>query len=85
MQESPAVAEAFLGLRKAEEQDAAMQRRLAAQKVEIKRAASKAIADRDAAIADLNGVKKHGGNRRAWRVQVRHQNIHLGTTGGRQP
>ena len=58
MQESPAVAEAFLSLRKAEEQDAAMQRRLAAQKVEIKRAASKAIADRDAAIADLKRVKK---------------------------
>jgi len=56
--ESPAVADALLRLRRAEEQDAVMQKRLAAERADRKRAAAKAIADRDAAVADLKRVKK---------------------------
>ena len=53
LQESPAVADAFLRLRRAEEQGALMQKRLAANQKDRKREAAKAMAERDAAVADL--------------------------------
>ena len=52
MKESPAVADAFFRLRRAEDQEFLKQRRLAAQRKDRKRDAAKAIADRDAAVAD---------------------------------
>ena len=54
--ESPAVADAFLRLRRAEEQDTLMKKRLAAQHNERKREAATAIADRDAAVAELKRI-----------------------------
>ena len=53
VKESPAVAEAFLQRRRAEEQNTLARKRLAAQMNEQSRAAAKAIADRDAAVAEL--------------------------------
>ena len=57
--ESPAVAEGFLRLRRAEEQGVVMQKRLAAQQRDRKREAAKANSERDAAVADLKRVKKN--------------------------
>ena len=54
--ESPAVADAFLRLRRAEEQGTLMKKRLAAQHNERKREAATAIADRDAAVAELKRI-----------------------------
>ena len=56
VKESPAVAEAFLQRRRAEEQNTLARKRLAAQMNEQSRKAAKAIADRDAAVAEL---KRH--------------------------
>ena len=58
LQGDPAVADAFSRLRQAEDQDALMQARLAGQQNERKRAAAKAIADRDAAVADVKRTRK---------------------------
>ena len=58
VQDSPAVADAFSRLRRAEEEDALVKTRLAAQQNERKREAAKAIADRDAAVADLKRTRK---------------------------
>ena len=58
VKDSPAVAEAFLRLRRAEEEEAILQRRLAAEQKERKRDAAKAIADRDAAVAELRKTKR---------------------------
>ena len=58
VQESPVVADAFLRLRRAEAQDALMKKRLAAQHKEKQREAAKAIADRDAAFAELKRTKR---------------------------
>ncbi len=55
---SPAVAEAFLRLRRAEDQDRLMTSRIAAQHNERKREAAKALADRNAAVADLRETKR---------------------------
>ena len=56
-QESPAVAEAFLRFRAVEDQDALARKRLYEQETKKKREAAKAIADRDAAVAELKRVK----------------------------
>ena len=56
-QESPAVAEAFLRFRAVEDQDAFARKRLHEQETKKKREAAKAIADRDAAVAELKRVK----------------------------
>ena len=56
VKESPAVAEAFMQRRKAEEQDTLMRKRLVEQQNKRSREAAKAIADRDAAVAEL---KRH--------------------------
>ena len=58
MKEPPAIADAFLRLRRAEEQDALTKKRVAAQHNERKREAAKAIADRDAAVADFKRTKR---------------------------
>ncbi len=58
MEESPAVADGFFRLRRAEEQGAVMQSRLAAQQRDRKREAGKAKSERDDAVADLKRVKK---------------------------
>ena len=58
VKESPVVADAFLRLRKAEDQEALVKARLAAEHNKRKREASKAIADRDAAVAELKKTKK---------------------------
>ena len=55
---SPAVAEAFLRLRRAEDQDRLMTSRIVAQHNERKRDAAKALADRNAAVADLRETKR---------------------------
>ena len=56
--ESPVVADAFLSFRMVEEQDALLQRRLGEQQQKRKRDASKVMADRDAAVAELKRVRK---------------------------
>ena len=58
MKESPAVADAFLRLRRAEHQDDLARNRLGAQHKERKREAAKALADRDAAVADLRKTRR---------------------------
>ena len=58
VRESPAVADAFLRLRRAEHQDDLMRRRTAAQQKERKRDADKALADRDAAVAELRKTRR---------------------------
>jgi len=54
----PAVADAFARLRRAEDQDALVQKRLAEQQNERKREAAKAIAARNAAVADVKRTRK---------------------------
>jgi len=56
--ESPAIAEAFLQRRKVEEQDAVVKRRRVAKQNEREREAAKAIADRNAAVAELKKAKR---------------------------
>jgi hypothetical protein len=58
VRESPTVADAFLRLRRAEQQDDLMRRRTAAQQKERKREADKALKDRDAAVAELRQTKR---------------------------
>ena len=58
LQVSPAVADAFLRLRRAEEQDVLMKRRHVEQQSERKRQAEQAIADRDAAVAEMKRTKR---------------------------
>ena len=58
LQSDPAVADAFCRLRSLEAQEDCQQQRLVAQQNERKRAALKAIADRDAAVADFKKTKK---------------------------
>ena len=58
VKESPAVADAFLRLRRAEAQDTLMKKHLAQQHNERKREAAKAIADRDTAVAELKRTKR---------------------------
>ena len=57
-QESPAVAEAFLRLRKAEDQENVMRLRIADQHRDRKRDAAKALADRDAARAEIRETRR---------------------------
>ena len=52
-QESPAVADPFMRLRRVEEQCVVMQKRFAAEQADRKRASVKAIKERDAAVAEL--------------------------------
>ena len=56
--DSPAVADASLRLRRAENQEITMNMRFADQQRERKRDAAKAIADRDAAVAELRDTKR---------------------------
>ena len=58
LQCDPAVADAFSRVRRLEAQEALQQQRLVAQQNERKRAAAKAIADRNAAVAELKRTKK---------------------------
>ena len=58
VKESPAVAESFLRLRRAEEQDTLMKRRQAAELKDKKRQAEQAICDRDTAIAERKRIKR---------------------------
>ena len=58
VEENPAVADAFLQLRQAEDQDQFMRKRVADEQNERKRAATKAIANKTAADAKLRDVKK---------------------------
>ena len=58
IKESPEVAEAFLQRRKDEEERAFKQRRLLTEQKERENPAAKAIADRNAAVAELNKCKK---------------------------
>ena len=53
LNESPAVADAFQRLRRAETQDNLNKQRITDQHRERKRDAAKALADRDAAVAEL--------------------------------
>ena len=55
---SPAVAESFQRLRRAEEEEKALQLQLADQQRARKRDAAKAIADKDAAVAELRNANK---------------------------
>ena len=59
IKETPAVADAFSRFRMIEDQDALLQRRLSDRQKQMKRDASKAIADRDAAVAELKRLKKN--------------------------
>jgi hypothetical protein len=56
--ESPAVADTFLRMRKAEHQDDLERRRIATQQNALKRDASQAMVDRDAAVAELKKTRK---------------------------
>ena len=56
--ESPAVADAFLRLRKAEDQERLMRKRIAEQHNDRKREAAKALADREAAVAELRNTRR---------------------------
>ena len=58
VKESPAVADAFMRLRRAEDQDRLTNMRLADQHRERKREANKALSDRDAAVAELRAAKR---------------------------
>ena len=58
VKESPAVADAFVRLRKAEDQEALMQKRAAAEQKDRKRAAENAMAERASAVADLKRVRQ---------------------------
>ena len=58
IQEKPAVADAFLRLRRAEDQERLMNMRIADQHRERKREAAKALADRDAAVAELRNTRR---------------------------
>jgi hypothetical protein len=58
VRESPAVADAFWRLRAAEHQDNVARARAIAQQKERKREATKAIADRNAAVAELNKTRR---------------------------
>ena len=58
IQEKPAVADAFLRLRRAEDQERLMKMRIADQHRERKREAAKALADRDAAVAELRNTRR---------------------------
>ena len=58
VQESPAVAESFLRLRRAEDVETLRMKRLADQQRERKRDATIAIADKDAAVAELRQTKR---------------------------
>ena len=60
VKESPAVAEAFSRLRKAEEDYRLMQRRIADQRKQRKCDAAQAIADRAAAVAEGAGACSSG-------------------------
>ena len=53
VKESPAVADAFLQRRRAEEQDVLARKRISAQLQQQQREATKAIADRNTAVAEL--------------------------------
>ena len=55
---TPAVADAFLQRRRAEEQDTLTKKRLAAQQQQLERDRAKAIADRNAAAAELRQHKR---------------------------
>ena len=56
--ESPAVADAFSRIRKAEDQDSLMNMHAADEQKERKRQAVKALADRDAAVAELRKTRR---------------------------
>ena len=58
IQESPAVADAFLQLRTAEDKQLLMSRRIAEQHNDRKREAAKVIADRDVAVVELRETKR---------------------------
>jgi hypothetical protein len=58
VKETPAVADAFLRLRRAEDQDRLVQARVAHQHKERQREAAKALKDRDAAVAELRATKR---------------------------
>ena len=58
VRESPAVAEGFMRLRKAEAEEFLRRKRIAAQLNQRKRDAAEAIAARDAAVADMKKVRK---------------------------
>ena len=55
---SPAVADAFLRLRRAEDQERLVSQRIADQRSERKRDAAKALKDRDAAVAELRETRR---------------------------
>ena len=55
---TPAVADAFLQRRRAEDQDTLTRKRLAAQQQQLERDRAKAIADRNAAVAELRQHKR---------------------------
>jgi hypothetical protein len=55
---SPAVADAFLRLRRAEDQERLANQRIADQRSERKRDAAKALKDRDAAVAELRETRR---------------------------
>jgi hypothetical protein len=57
IRDSPAVAESFLRLRKAEERDNMQRRQLVAERINRKRDADKAISDQEAAVAELKRTK----------------------------
>ncbi len=58
VKDSPAVADAFLRLRRAEDQERLMNKRIADQHGERKREAAKALADRDTAVAELRETRR---------------------------
>ena len=73
VKESPAVADAFLLLRRAEDQERIMNQRIAEQQRARKREAAEAIAHRDAAVAQLRETKTtYSGNGKHWRLQTCH-------------
>jgi hypothetical protein len=58
VRESPAVADAFLRLRRAHDQDSLVDARMAALQKDRKRAAAAAVAERNAAVAELKETKR---------------------------
>ena len=64
VKEPPAVADAFLQRRRAEEERALKQRQMLAEEKEREKRVAKAIQDRDAAVAELKKCRKNNSRSR---------------------
>ena len=78
VKESPAVADAFSRLRRAEDEGRRKRDRVAAEHAAMQRDATKAIADKSAAVADLRATKKKPRNGKRQRLSSCNQHLHSG-------